>query len=76
MVYQSSFIHTSWWNICKLNDSSDFGLLISYTGVEGLTVGYGVGEDNELLQGSEADQTTMKASYAYGPVTVGFQNLR
>ena len=35
---------------------------LAYTGVEGLTVGYAVGETETV--GSEADVTTMKASYA------------
>ena len=44
----------------------------NYTGVEGLTVDYAVGETE--TGGSEADVTTMKASYAYGPVTVSYSN--
>ena len=49
-------------------------VLKCYTGVEGLTVGYATGEVEQTV-GSEADATTMKASYAYGPVTVGYQTL-
>ena len=44
---------------------------ISYTGVEGLTLNYATGEDDSTA-GSEADVTTLKGSYAYGPVTVGY----
>ena len=49
--------------------STAFGL--GYTGVEGLSVNYAQGND-EALVGSTADVTTLKASYAYGPVTVGY----
>ena len=44
---------------------------ISYTGVEGLTLDYATGEDDSTA-GSEADVTTLKASYAYGPITVAY----
>ena len=40
----------------------------TYTGVEGLTIAYGAGEDNSTAV--EADATAWKISYAYGPVTV------
>ncbi len=42
---------------------------IGYTGVEGLSVDYGVGETETV--GSEQEHTTMKASYAIGSFTVG-----
>ena len=51
--------------------SSAFGAV--YTGVEGLTVTYAVGSDNNNAT-SEADHTVMKVTYAYGPVTVGYGN--
>ena len=44
---------------------------IQYTGVEGLTLDYATGEDDSTA-GSEADVTTLKASYAYGPITVAY----
>ena len=44
---------------------------VAYTGVEGLTVNYASGEDNTTT-GSHADVTTIKASYAYGPISVGY----
>ena len=40
----------------------------TFTGVEGLTASYGFGETNTI--GSEAEQTVMKASYAYGSFTI------
>jgi outer membrane protein OmpU len=46
---------------------------LTYTGVEGLSVSYGQGEDNSTIN-IDADQTIMKASYAYGPVTLSASN--
>ena len=40
----------------------------TYTGVEGLTLAYGDGEDNSTT--TSADATAWKVSYAYGPITV------
>jgi outer membrane protein OmpU len=49
--------------------STAFG--IGYTGVEGLSVNYAQGSDDSTV-GANADVTTLKATYAYGPVTVGY----
>ena len=40
----------------------------TYTGIEGLTIAYGSGEDNKAT--ATADATAWKVSYAYGPITV------
>jgi len=40
----------------------------TYTGIEGLTLAYGVGEDNKAA--TTADATAWKVAYAYGPITV------
>ena len=54
------------------NDSSTaFG--IGYTGVEGLSLNYAVGEDN-AIDAATVDVTTMKLSYAYGPISVGYSD--
>ena len=46
------------------------GYALTYTGVEGLSVSYGVGEVAGNTAGTTgADVTTMKASFAFGPVT-------
>ena len=45
---------------------------VAYTGYEGLTVGYGQGEDGAIGTG-QTDMSGMYAKYAYGPVTVGYQ---
>ena len=44
---------------------------IAYTGVEGLTVGYGTGTDHSTATDSE--ESTMYATYAMGGMTVGVQ---
>ena len=48
-------------------------LSLVYTGVEGLSVSLGKGDDNTTVA-VDAEQTVMKASYAYGPVTLGYSN--
>ena len=45
---------------------------VAYTGVEGLTVGYGA-DENGLLGAAAIDAETMYIKYAYGPITVGMQ---
>jgi len=51
--------------------ASSSAYAIAYTGVEGLTLNYATGSDDSTA-GSESDTTTMKASYAYGPITVSY----
>ena len=53
--------------------ASSLSYAATYTGVEGLSVSYGVGEQ-ETSSTAQGDTTTMKASYAYGPVTVAYSN--
>ena len=43
---------------------------VTYTGVDGLSVAYGAGEGT--TNGTDEDVTTLDATYAYGPVTVGY----
>ena len=49
---------------------NDYGL--TYTGVEGLTIGYGQG-DVEQTTNTKSDDNTLFATYAIGQVTVGLQ---
>ena len=49
---------------------TDYG--VTYTGVEGLTLGYGQG-DVEQTTNTKSDESTMFAKYAIGQVTVGIQ---
>ena len=52
--------------------STAFGA--TYTGVEGLSVSYGSGTNDAGATAFKADVTTMKASYAYGPITVAYSD--
>ena len=55
------------------NDESSSAFAGTYTGVEGLSISYGIGtNDSAAGTGNNADVTTMKASYAFGPVTVAY----
>ena len=54
------------------NSTTAFG--VTYTGVEGLSVSYGVGEAGSTTTTSQADVTTMKASYAIGSFTAAVSN--
>ena len=44
----------------------------TYTGVEGLSVSYGSGDGNSTT--ADTDATSLKASYAYGPVTIDYSD--
>jgi len=46
----------------------------TYTGVEGLSVSYGVGENGSTTTTTSGDVTTMKASYAIGSFTAAVSN--
>ena len=53
------------------NDNSSSAFAVTYTGVEGLSVSYGVGTNNSAAGTAfDADVTSMKASYAFGSFTV------
>ena len=54
-------------------ESSSVSYSATYTGVEGLTVAYGTGEDNTTAVDAEA--TAWKIAYAYGPITVTATDL-
>ena len=57
------------------NDESSSAFAGTYTGVEGLSISYGVGDNNAAAgTASNADVTSMKASYAFGPVTVAYSD--
>ena len=55
----------------EAQSSTEFGA--TYTGVEGLTVGYATGTDGGAGATSEVDNRNMWATYAYNSVTVGYQ---
>jgi outer membrane protein OmpU len=49
---------------------SGTGFNITYTGIEGLTLAYGLADEVGTTSALSGEQTAMKISYAYGPVTV------
>ena len=55
----------------QVESSVDFA--VEYTGMEGLTIGFASGENNAEGATNNTDNTTMYVKYAYGPVTVGYQ---
>ena len=46
----------------------------TYTGVEGLSLSYGTGENGSTVSGAEGDVTTMKGSYTMGSFTGAYSN--
>ena len=52
---------------------TDMGVKISPEMVEGLTIYYAMG-DEEATAGTEFNHDTLAVVYAYGPVTIGYQN--
>jgi outer membrane protein OmpU len=48
------------------------GWATTYTGFDGLSVSYGISDIKGTLATTTGDQTVMKASYAYGPVTLAY----
>jgi len=53
---------------------SAVGFAGTYTGVEGLSVSYGTTELNSGTASTSGDQDVLKASYAYGPITLAYSN--
>jgi len=56
------------------NDAGSTAYGAVYTGVEGLTLSFGKGE-NSSKKNTDVDQTVMKLAYAYGPITLGYSNM-
>jgi outer membrane protein OmpU len=56
------------------DNASATGYGITYTGVEGLSVCSGFANKQTGVATTSGDQTVMKASYAYGPVTASYSN--
>ena len=53
---------------------STTAMAFTYTGVEGLSVSYGVGEAGSTTATLAGDVTTYKGSYAYGSFTAAYSN--
>jgi len=54
------------------NGSTDIGL--TYSGIDGLTVGVAMGTDDTAGSGSEVDESAMYVTYAYDAFTFGIQS--
>jgi outer membrane protein OmpU len=51
---------------------SGTGYAVTYTGVEGLTLAYSASDEVGTTSALSGDQTAMKVSYVYGPVTATY----
>jgi outer membrane protein OmpU len=61
---------TTSYNFSSAGKEATIGYALTYTGVEGLSVSYGFGEVGGNTAGTTgAEVTTMKASFAFGPIT-------
>ena len=58
----------------ETGDASSTAWALTYAGIEGLSVSYGQGDASTGVSTTEADATTMKASYAIGSFTVAYSN--
>jgi len=57
------------------NGASDTSYVLTYTGIEGLSVSYGTGtNDSPAGTATDSETDTVKLSYAYGPVTVAYSD--
>ena len=54
------------------NSESATGYGVNYSGVEGLTLNYATTDIDGTTAATRGDNSAMKASYAYGPVTVTY----
>jgi outer membrane protein OmpU len=71
-AYVQGAVTASAHNAAVVNSHHDMGIEISPEMVEGLTIGYGIGEVDESATVTN-DESTLWVTYAFGPVTVGYQ---
>ena len=57
-----------------VGNESSIGYGLSYTGVEGLSLSYASADKETQVATSSGTHEVIKASYAYGPVTVAYSN--
>jgi outer membrane protein OmpU len=58
------------YNGSSAGEEATIGYAFTYTGVEGLSISYGAGAKGDTTAGTGGTEvTTMKASFAFGPVT-------
>ena len=61
-------------NTAGASGNNAMGIAVTYAGVDGLSVSYGFADIETGATTTAGDQTVMKASYAYGPVTASYSN--
>ena len=66
---------TASYNPQGANASSEAGYGFNYTGVEGLSLSYATTDIEAATTAASGDNTVMKASYAYGPVTISYSDM-
>ena len=74
-VVDGMTVTASWNPAASAGVNSMLGLGVSYTGVEGLSVSYATIDVEGHTTSVEGDNEVLKASYAYGPVTVAYSNF-
>ena len=67
-------ITASWNPSAAAGANSMLGLGASYAGIDGLTVSYATMDVEGHTAANEGEESNLKASYAYGPVTVSYSN--
>ena len=63
------------YNPQSATNSGETGYGINYSGIEGLSVSYAVTDEETYAAGTTGENTVIKASYAYGPVTVSYSEM-
>jgi len=61
-------------NTAGASGNNAMGVGVTYAGVEGLSLSYGIVDVNAGASTNSGDQTVMKASYAIGSVTLAYTN--
>ena len=64
------------YNPQTTDEESETGFGVNYSGIEGLSLSYAVTDENTHAgSDTSGDNTVIKASYAYGPVTVAYSEM-
>ena len=63
------------YNPQNATNSGETGYGINYTGIEGLSVSYAVTDEETYAATTTGENTVIKGSYAYGPVTVSYSEM-
>ena len=74
-VMEGLTVTASWNPHAAAGVNSMLGLGVAYTGFEGLTVNYATLDVEGHSATTQGDNEALKASYAYGPVTVSYSNF-